>query len=77
MYILFWKSNNETFIFIPKWGIVGAVILTLVTQILTNIVIPTMYKDTRKNTRYIIEAFLLRGIMKKESIKQVVKSLVN
>lgn len=64
-------------IFIPKLGIIGAAIATLVTQIFTNVVIPTIYKDTRKNTRYIIDAFLLKDIMNKESIKQVVRSLVN
>jgi Na+-driven multidrug efflux pump len=43
-------------------GINGAALATLITQIFTSIITPLFYKETRINTKYIIDAFLLRGI---------------
>lgn len=50
------------FLLIPVLGINGAAIATLITQIFTCIFAPMLYKSTRGHTKYIIDAFLLRGI---------------
>ena len=49
-------------IFISLIGINGAAIATLLTQIITNFIVPGIIKDTRENSVFIIKAFLLRGI---------------
>lgn len=49
-------------IFISLMGINGAAIATLLTQIITNFIVPGIIKDTRENSVFIIKAFLLRGI---------------
>ncbi len=62
---IFWGTVcNLTlnFILIPLIGIEGAAISTLVTQILTCLVAPIFYKETKVHTKYVIDAFLLRGI---------------
>ena len=50
------------YLLIPVMGINGAALATLITQIFTSLITPLFYKETRMNTKYIIEAFLLRGI---------------
>lgn len=45
---------------IPAWGIVGASIATLITQICCNVIAPLFFKETRVHTKYVLEAFLLR-----------------
>ena len=50
------------YLLIPIMGINGAALATLITQIFTSIITPLFYKETRINTKYIIDAFLLRGI---------------
>ena len=47
---------------IPKIGMIGAAIATLVTQIMTGFGVTLLFKNTRENNKYLIEAFLLRGI---------------
>ena len=49
-------------IFISLIGINCAAIATLLTQIITNFIVPGIIKDTRENSVFIIKAFLLRGI---------------
>ena len=52
---------------IPIYGINGAAIATLITQIVTCIVAPIFYKETRIHTRYIYESILLKwGDSKRE-----------
>lgn len=53
-------------ILIPQYGIVGAAIATLITQISTNFIYPVFFKETRINSKYIIESFLLKDILPKE-----------
>lgn len=50
------------FLLIPKIGMIGAAIATLVTQIMTGFGVTLLFKNTRENNKYLIEAFLLRGI---------------
>lgn len=50
---------------IPKFGIVGASIATLITQIITGFFVTLVFKDTRESNKYMIEGFLLKGVLKK------------
>lgn len=50
------------YLLIPKLGPGGAAAATLVTQIFTSVLAPVMYKETRIYTKYVVEAFLLKGI---------------
>ena len=47
---------------IPIWGPGGAAAATLATQIFTAVLAPAMFKETRVYTKYVLEAFLLKGI---------------
>lgn len=47
---------------IPKIGMIGAAIATLTTQIMTGFGVTLLFKDTRENNRYLIEAFLLKEV---------------
>lgn len=51
-------------IMIPIWGIRGAAIATLLTQVITNLIVPLFFKDIRVLVKYIAEAFLLKGVFK-------------
>ena len=46
----------------PALGINGAAIATLITQIITCVIAPALFKETRIHSKYVIEAFLLKGI---------------
>ena len=48
------------YLLIPRIGIVGAAIATLVTQFVTAIIAPLFYKETRIHTKYVLEAFVLK-----------------
>ncbi|MGN0478692.1 MAG: flippase, partial [Hominenteromicrobium sp.] len=48
---------------IPVWGINGAAVATLVTQIFNSIIAPMLYKEIRVHTKYILQAFLLKGVL--------------
>ena len=52
-------------IMIPIWGINGAATATLITQIVTSIVAPMFFKETRHHTKIVLDAFLLRWYWKK------------
>ena len=47
---------------IPKIGMIGAAIATLTTQIMTGFGVTLLFKDTRENNKFLIEAFLLKGV---------------
>lgn len=49
---------------IPVMGINGAALATLVTQIITSMVAPLLFKETRIHTRIVIDAILLRWMWK-------------
>lgn len=49
---------------IPIYGIEGAAMATLITQITTCILAPLLFKETRIHTKYVLESFLLKGIIK-------------
>lgn len=61
--------------FIPILGIKGAAIATLVTQIITNFVLPSIPSATRKCSKDMIEALLLREVGSVEYIRDVLKKI--
>lgn len=56
------------FMFIPIWGINGAAVATLITQILANFIIPLMFRGTREYGKTVLQALVLRGINLREII---------
>ena len=50
------------YLLIPRIGMVGAAIATLVTQIMTGFIVTLLFKDTRENNKFLVEAFLLKGV---------------
>ncbi len=50
------------YMLIPAWGAAGAAAATLITQFTTAVVAPLFFRGTRIHTKYVIEAFLLKGI---------------
>lgn len=50
------------YLFIPRWGTVGAAWASLITQIFTSIVIPALIKEMRPNVKLMLEAFILKDI---------------
>ena len=53
-------------IMIPVWGINGAAVATLITQIITSVVAPMLFKETRHHTKIVLDAFLLRWCWRKK-----------
>ena len=49
---------------IKYFGIIGAAVATLFTEIMTCLIAPTFYKETRVYVRYLIESFIGKGILK-------------
>ncbi len=56
---------------IPVLGMNGAAIATLVTQIVTNFLLPFGIKDMRENSVFILHAFDIRKILNRELISQL------
>lgn len=50
------------YLLIPVYGPAGAAAATLLTQIFTAVFAPALFKETRIYTKYVFEAFFLRGI---------------
>ena len=50
---------------IPLWGIEGAAVATLLTQITTSMIAPLCFKATREHTKIVLEAFCLSWLKKK------------
>lgn len=63
--ILFWGVVVNLLlnsILIPRYGIDGAAVATLFTQITTCLLAPLIYKETRIHTKYVLEALCFKGI---------------
>ena len=56
------------FILIPKYGIIGASIVTVLTQIVTSMIAPLFFKATRIHTKIIIDSFLLKWLFDKNKV---------
>ena len=50
------------YLLIPVYGPGGAAAATLATQIFTAVLAPALFKETRVYTKYVLEAFVLKGI---------------
>ncbi|MEG2993730.1 MAG: flippase [Bacilli bacterium] len=59
------------FLLIPQLGIVGAALATLITQIVTNVLLLFLFRETRENGILIVESFLLKGVKIKELFKTI------
>lgn len=46
------------YVMIPIWGINGAAVATLITQIVTSLIAPMMFKETRHHTLIVLRAFV-------------------
>lgn len=53
------------FILIPLYGIKGAAVATLLSQISVVIIAPLLFKETRVSTKYIIESIMFKGLYEK------------
>ena len=60
-YYTFWgvfmNIGFNTFM-IPLWGILGATVATIITEIFTLFITPLFYKETRIHTKYVLEAII-------------------
>ena len=56
---------------IPSLGATGASIATLLTQIIVNFLVAFFIEELRPNSMLIIDAFLLRGVIEKETINKI------
>ncbi|MBQ9117710.1 MAG: flippase [Clostridia bacterium] len=54
------------FVLIPLMGIYGAALATLVTQMVTSMIAPLAFKETREFTKIAVQSFLLKPFWKKE-----------
>lgn len=53
-------------LFIPPFGVVGAALASLITQVFTSIILPLFFDGMRKNSFLMLEAILLKGIFLKK-----------
>lgn len=56
---------------IPAWGIVGASIATLTTQIITSFLAPLMFKQTRDFSLLLLDGLLARNIKMEETVEMI------
>ena len=53
-------------VLIPLWGVSGAALASLVTQISTTVILPAFIPALRPNARLMVEALMLKNVFKKE-----------
>lgn len=53
------------FLLIPIWGVNGAALASLISQILTGIVLPFFIKDLRENAKLMLDGILLKDVFNK------------
>ncbi len=69
-----WKINLSgallnimlNFILIPYWGMNGAAVASLITQIFTNVIVGWIIKDIRDNNRIMIKSINIKYILRRE-----------
>lgn len=49
-------------VMIPKWGVSGAALASLITQIFTSLIIPAIIPQMRPNTKLMVDAILFKNI---------------
>lgn len=55
------------FLWIPKFGINGAAFATLITQVVTSLIAPLIFKETRKHTQIVMRAFGCRWYFERKN----------
>lgn len=45
-------------VLIPRWGINGAAVATLLTQVIANVLVPLIYRDTREYVKYVLKGLV-------------------
>ena len=66
-------SIAANYVFITLWGVIGAAIATLVTQIVTSLIAPVLFKGTREHTVIVIKAFLCITVFLFQFLHQLLK----
>lgn len=61
------------YVMIPVWGINGAAIATLITQIVTSMIAPVLFKETRYHTLIVLRAFVGSWYFKTKKDKQKIR----
>lgn len=64
-------------VLIPTFGINGAAIATLCTQIITNFLIMFVFKETRDNAKLVLSSFFLKDVIDAKEIVNLIKRKVN
>ncbi len=62
---VFWGATVNLILnslLIPKYGIAGAAIATLIAEIVVSMIAPLFYKETRISVKHIVEAIFLKGV---------------
>lgn len=52
---------------IPKWGATGAAAASLITQVMTSVLLPLLWKDMRGNVKLILQGIMLIDCFKSSS----------
>lgn len=58
------------YLLIPEWGASGAAVASLMTQVLTSILIPLLWRDMRPNVKLIMQGILLLDYIKGRTTKR-------
>ena len=64
-------------ILIPSFGIEGAAIATLITQITIQIIMPLMFRETREITKLIVGGIFLKDVVNKKEWERIKKVKLN
>ena len=65
-YYIFWGAIINfilNLVLIPKLGIEGAAVATLISQIVVALIAPLFYKETRVTVKHMIEAICFKDII--------------
>lgn len=70
MYVLAAISNvGMNYLLIPVWGASGAAAASLITQILTSMLLPLIWKDMRENVKLMVQGICLKDYIHKLPLK--------
>ena len=58
------------YVMIPIWGINGAAIATLITQIVTSLIAPLFFRETRRHTYIVLRAFAFRWYFQNDNSRR-------
>ena len=56
---------------IPRFGIVGSAVATIMAQVASNVLIPACFKNTRAVSRTMLEALMLRGVPVRAALRAI------